>query len=213
MTDIEDLRNNYSKGQLLEEDALGDPFKQFEWWLNEALNTPIIEPTAMILSTVKADGRPAARAVLLKGFDEKGFRFFTNYHSPKGHQLDEHPYAALVFYWGEMERQVRIEGKVDRLPAEESERYFSQRPKASKIGAIASPQSEIIPSRQMLEDKKAELDEKYANSENIPRPKIWGGYRVIPDLFEFWQGRRSRLHDRLEYRLINNNWRIFRLAP
>ncbi|MCF8302139.1 MAG: pyridoxamine 5'-phosphate oxidase [Bacteroidales bacterium] len=213
MTDFKNTRNEYNKGELLESEAATDPFKQFESWFAQAKNANVIEPTAMVLSTVKANNTPASRTVLLKGFDKRGFRFFTNFHSQKGYQLDEHPFAALLFFWGELERQVRIEGKVEKLPAEESDEYFGSRPRESRIGALASPQSQIITSRDYLEERKRELEKQFEGTDEIPRPENWGGYRVTPNLFEFWQGRRSRLHDRLEYRLINNSWRMLRLAP
>ncbi len=206
-----DLRKDYSLKNLDESSVQGDPVAQFLEWLGEALTAQLPEPTAMTLSTVDFRNRPAGRIVLLKGADANGFSFYTNYDSRKGKDLDAHPFAALTFLWKELERQVRIEGAVVRVPAEDSDAYFATRPLGSRIGAIASPQSEPIESREWLERRWAELEERHGLAP--PRPPHWGGYRVVPDAFEFWQGRPSRLHDRVQYTREEDAWRIRRLAP
>lgn len=172
----------------------------------------IDEVNAMTLSTITAAGRPSARIVLLKGFDEKGFVFYTNYESNKGQQLDAYPYASLVFFWKELERQVRVEGRCERVSSAESDEYFYSRPLGSKLGAWASPQSKIIEGREILDKNAAALLEQYASGE-VPRPSHWGGYRVVADTIEFWQGRSNRLHDRIKYSHLNGAWTIQRLAP
>lgn len=208
---IADLRQDYSRAALEESSAHADPFAQFEQWFHEALMTKISEPNAMTLATVGLDGRPKARVVLVKGLHGGGFTFFTNYESNKGRELAVNPYAALQFHWVDLERQVRIEGKVHRLSAEESDEYYQSRPVNSRLGAWASPQSRVIQSRRELEEREAELRERYGD--NPPRPPHWGGYRLVPDGFEFWQGRPSRLHDRLRYTLQEQRWVMERLAP
>jgi pyridoxamine 5'-phosphate oxidase len=205
------LRQNYDVGALDEADADADPFRQFARWFDEALNADLMEPNAMALATVDAHGRPGSRMVLLKGVDKKGFVFFTNYESRKGHDLAANPMAALLFWWDRLHRQVRIEGRVERVEDAESERYFQSRPYGSRVGAAASPQSRVIGSRAELEERFRALEA--AHPEDLPRPAHWGGYRVVPDHFEFWQGRESRLHDRLVYRPAGDAWRIERLAP
>lgn len=198
---------------LSETDIDADPFKQFEVWFNDALAAHMIQPNAMILATTTREGKPSARTVLLKGFDERGFVFYTNYESRKGHELAENPWAALVFYWAELERQVRIEGHIEKCSPAESDTYFQSRPFGSRLGAWASDQSQVISSREVLEARLQELMAEYANGE-VPRPPYWGGYRVSPTSIEFWQGRPNRLHDRLRYRqLQNGNWLIERLSP
>ncbi len=210
---IADLRKEYMLAGLSEQDVNRDPFQQFTAWLDQALAASLIEPTAMTLATVGADGRPSARMVLLKGVDAAGCAFYTNYESRKGHDLAEHPFAVLVFYWGGLERQVRIEGRVERLSAEASDTYFHSRPLGSQLGALVSQQSQVIASRTVLEQQMQELTERYRD-QPIPRPDSWGGYRVIPDAIEFWQGRQNRLHDRLRYRKHGDDtWVIERLAP
>ena len=205
------LRQNYDVGALDEAEADADPFRQFARWFDAALNADLMEPNAMALATVDAHGRPGSRMVLLKGVDEKGFVFFTNYESRKGLDLAANPMAALLFWWDRLHRQVRIEGRVEKVEDAESERYFQSRPYGSRIGAAASPQSRVIGSRADLEERFRALEA--AHPEDLPRPAHWGGFRVVPDHFEFWQGRESRLHDRLVYRPAGDAWRIERLAP
>ncbi|WP_179401509.1 pyridoxamine 5'-phosphate oxidase [Burkholderia guangdongensis] len=214
MTTLADLRINYSRASLDEADANPDPFAQFDRWFKEALTAKLPEPNTMTLATVGADGRPSARIVLIKGVDARGFVFFTNYDSRKGRDLAAHPYAALLFYWIELERQVRIEGRVEKTSADESDRYFASRPLGSRIGAWASEQSAVIDGRATLEAREKALADRYGGEP--PRPPHWGGYRVVPDAFEFWQGRPSRLHDRLRYTRepdAPHGWTIDRLSP
>lgn len=210
---IADIRSDYKKHQLNETDVLNDPLKQFDKWFNEALKSDVMEPNAMNLATVSAKNTPASRVVLLKGVQNNGFVFYTNYQSNKGKELEENPQAALTFFWPELERQVRIQGVVEKVSKEESEAYFKSRPKESQIGAWASPQSAVISSRKLLEDREKQLHEKFADDDTLPKPEQWGGYILKPLAIEFWQGRPSRLHDRLIYTLENNNWKISRLAP
>lgn len=210
---IADLRQNYTLAGLSEANADRDPFQQFQVWLAEAVAAQLPEPNAMTLATIAPDGKPSARMVLLKDFDERGFTFYTNYDSAKGQQLIQTPWAALVFWWAQLERQVRIEGRVEKVSAQESDEYFASRPETSQLGAWVSNQSQVIASREVLEKRFAQLKEKYAG-QAIPRPPHWGGFRVIPDSIEFWQGRPSRLHDRLRYRLLKDgSWLRERLAP
>jgi len=209
---IADLRREYHLASLNETDVDPDPLRQFGQWLEEAIRAELPEPTAMTLATAGADCRPAARIVLLKGVDH-GFLFYTNYDSRKGRELGERPEAALLFHWIELERQVRVEGRVERLTDLESDAYFATRPRASRIGAWASPQSTVIESRTWLEQAVSSQTDRLAAAEAIPRPPQWGGYRLIPATIEFWQGRRSRLHDRLRYTRSEKFWRIERLAP
>jgi len=208
-----DLRKEYMQRGLDESDVDADPFRQFAAWFDEARAASPVEPNAMALATVGADGRPSLRMVLLKGADERGFVFYTNYQSRKGRELADTPWAALTFFWPEMERQIRIEGRVEPVSAEESDTYFHSRPVGSQLSASASRQSEMIAGREELEQRVAALSAQYQNQE-IPRPENWGGFRVIPDAIEFWQGRASRLHDRLRYRLLaSGGWQIERLSP
>lgn len=211
---MQDLRRDYRSGELLENNITENPFDQFQGWFKEALNGKILEPNAMTLATCYHN-KPSARIVLLKNVDSRGFVFFTNYHSRKGNELENNPHAALLFFWDALERQVRIEGSVEQIDRHSTEVYFNSRPKDSRIGALVSPQSTIIESREVLENKMKTLSEKYQQEENIPVPPYWGGYRLIPNYFEFWQGRSSRLHDRIVYKHIaeNNSWKIYRLAP
>jgi pyridoxamine 5'-phosphate oxidase len=210
---IADIRRDYSHKSLAENDVDANPIRQFEKWWDEAVHSKIDEVNAMTVATASADGLPAARTMLLKGFDEKGFVFFTNYESFKADQLAENPRACLLFFWKELERQVRITGLVEKISGKESDEYFHSRPEASRIGAWASPQSRVIESRRWLDEKFNELVKKMEGSE-ITRPPHWGGYLVKPVVIEFWQGRPSRLHDRIQYTLDDNgNWKIERLAP
>jgi pyridoxamine 5'-phosphate oxidase len=209
---IADLRRNYTQAGLLETDLKSNPIEQFKLWFDQAVAANLLEPNAMTLATVTAEGKPSARIVLLKDFDDRGFVFYTNYNSQKGVELQTCPYAALVFLWGDLERQVRIEGQVELVPASEATAYFHSRPVSSQLGAWASEQSSIIPDRSVLETKLQQLETTYLNRE-IPKPPHWGGVRVIPQEIEFWQGRPSRLHDRLRYQLVSGTWQIDRLAP
>ncbi|RZK43235.1 MAG: pyridoxamine 5'-phosphate oxidase [Pedobacter sp.] len=209
---IQNLRQDYRSAQLAESDINANPIKQFEKWFTDALAAQLYEPNVMTLATADKTGKPNARIVLLKGFDENGFSFYTNYLSTKGKELKKNPQACLVFFWAELERQVRIEGKVEKLDKETSEAYFNSRPKGSQIGAIASPQSQIITERETLEKKVEELTSTYSNK-IVPKPAHWGGYIVKPTSIEFWQGRSSRLHDRIKYDLVNGKWQTNRLAP
>jgi pyridoxamine 5'-phosphate oxidase len=210
---IPDHRKDYARFTLREENVDPDPIRQFAHWFDEATKSAVAEPGAMTLATCTNDGRPSARIVLLRGFDERGFAFFTNYESRKARELDKNPWAALVFFWHDLERQVRVEGRVERVSADESDVYFHGRPASSRIGAWASPQSEVIASRVELEKRYGDLENRFAEGA-IPRPPNWGGYRLIPDSVEFWQGRPSRLHDRLRYkRGEQDGWLIERLAP
>ncbi len=210
---VADLRQNYTRGELSEENANRDPIKQFQIWLEQAVNSQVPEPNAMTLATSTKDGQPSARIVLLKHFDDRGFVFFTNYISQKAQELKNNPQAALVFWWKPLERQVRIQGSVVKVSEKESDEYFKSRPEASRLGAWVSPQSQIIPNREVLESDFDKLQQKYQGKE-ISRPDNWGGFRVMPTEIEFWQGRPSRLHDRLRYRQIEDgSWLRERLAP
>lgn len=210
---IADLRKDYTLEGLSETEIDLNPFIQFKKWFDQALAAQLPEPNAMTIATAMPDGKPSARMVLLKDFDERGFVFFTNYNSRKGQELAENPQAALVFWWAELERQVRISGHVEKVSENESDNYFHSRPPNSRLGAWVSNQSEVIESREVLEQRMQEFQSKYENQE-IPRPSHWGGLRVIPAEIEFWQGRSSRLHDRLLYtRLDDGSWKIERLSP
>ena len=211
--DAGNLRVDYQADELLEANAAANPFKQFDQWFEAAKNSDCPEPNAMIVATINAAGHPAARVVLLKQVTEEGFIFYTNYDSRKGQELAEHPHAALVFNWLELERSVRIEGSVERVDPQTSTAYFQSRPKKSQIGAWTSPQSEVIPDRAFLERRQEEMEDRFAGQEELPRPEHWGGFIVKPTLIEFWQGRSSRLHDRLVYRRAGGAWSRVRLAP
>ncbi|MFT3826533.1 MAG: pyridoxamine 5'-phosphate oxidase [Chitinophagaceae bacterium] len=210
---VADIRKDYKLQSLNESDAEATAVAQFDKWWKEAIHSSIDEVNAMTLATVAADGSPAARIVLLKGYSENGFTFFTNYQSNKGHQLGVHPQVCLVFFWKELERQVRITGIVEKVSEAESDEYFNSRPEGSRIGAWTSPQSQVIESRHWLEEREKKMTEEFQH-QPLTRPGHWGGYRVKPSSIEFWQGRPSRLHDRLLYTLLENgSWKIERLAP
>ena len=213
MTDnLSDLRREYALASLDRGDVVDDPMEQFRRWFDDAQNAMLIEPNAMTLATIGPTGRPSARIVLLKAADQRGFVFFTNYESRKGRDLDTSGLGALVFLWKEIERQVRAEGRVERVSPDESAAYFRTRPLGSRIGAWASPQSNVIADREWLEQSFAAAESRFVGSE-VPCPPYWGGYRLVPDEVEFWQGRQSRLHDRLRYRRDGERWIIERLAP
>jgi pyridoxamine 5'-phosphate oxidase len=210
--DISRLRRNYTLKELTKSASDNDPFLQFYQWMDEAINAAIIEPNAMSVATATKEGLPSVRTVLLKGFDDKGFVFFTNYNSEKAADIDSNPAVSLLFFWKELERQVRVQGKAERTSSHESEVYFNSRPFESRLGAWASEQSSIIAGRELLEQKYAEVKEMYKDKE-IPLPPFWGGYRIVPFKFEFWQGRESRLHDRIAYIKNDNSWEKVRLQP
>jgi pyridoxamine 5'-phosphate oxidase len=208
---LADLRTDYKLASLDESDVAASPFTQFDKWFGDATRAELPEPNAMTLATCDANGRPSARIVLIKANDEHGMVFFTNYQSHKGQDLAANNRAALLFFWPELERQIRIEGRVETVSAADSDEYYKSRPVLSRIGAWASPQSEVLPSRTALEARFAAFAAEHG--ENPPRPAHWGGYRVVPSFFEFWQGRRSRLHDRICYQLSAGTWKLMRLAP
>lgn len=209
---IADLRKDYTQAELDEADALANPFDFFQLWFDQALKADLPEPNAMTLATVNADGKPSARIVLIKGLDQRGITFFTNYESRKGQELAQNPNAAILFHWTELERQVRIEGRVEQCSPQESDAYYLSRPAGSRLGAWASPQSQVIESRTVLEQRVKMAAEELQGDPKI-RPPFWGGYRLVPEFFEFWQGRPSRLHDRLAYTLKSGQWVMSRLAP
>lgn len=209
---IADIRKTYQKQQLSESEMETNPIAQFEKWWFEAVSANVDEVNAMTLATADDTGRPSARIVLLKGIQDEGFVFYTNYRSRKSGEITLNPNVALVFFWKELERQVRIEGRIERISEAESEKYFQSRPVESRVGAWVSPQSSVIPSRAFLEEKQKQIEEKFRNKE-ISKPPYWGGYIVHPVKIEFWQGRPGRLHDRILYSVVKNTWRIERLAP
>ena len=209
---ISALRSEYTLSGLDVADVSSEPIAQFRQWFDAALQANVPEPNAMHVSTVTKEGRPDGRIVLLKDVSAEGFVFYTNYESRKGRELTNHPFATLTFFYPELERQIRIEGRVERVSAEESDAYFGSRPRGSQIGAWVSHQSEVIPNRDVLEKRQLELEARFAN-QPIPRPPHWGGLRVVPDAVEFWQGRPSRLHDRIRYRKAGEEWVIERLSP
>lgn len=211
-TSVADLRREYARARLDEANVSRDAITEFARWFEEAVKAEVQEPNAMTLASVSPDGAPSARIVLLKGFDERGFIFFTDYRSQKGTELQQNPRAALVFYWPELERQVRITGATTLIDREESEAYFRTRPRGSRISAWVSHQSQVIASRKLLEDRVPELESMYP-ADDVPLPPYWGGFRVLPATVEFWQGRTSRLHDRIRYTRSGNSWRIERLSP
>lgn len=209
---INNLRHDFAKQTLDKKDVNANPIVQFTKWFKEAVESKVNEPNAMTLATASVEGKPSARIVLLRNFDENGFIFYTNYTSRKGGEIFKNPYASILFFWPELERQVRIEGKLSKQSAEESDNYFNTRPRTSKLGAWTSEQSRVIASRKALDDEYEKMSLKYPD-ENVPRPIYWGGYVLEPNSIEFWQGRPNRLHDRLLYTKENSGWKIERLAP
>lgn len=212
MSELHDIRKEYKFARLEIDNLDANPIVQFRFWLNEALHAGTDEPNAMVLSTSAPDGKPSSRVVLLKSLDEDGFTFFTNYESKKGMQISSHPFGSLLFFWPRLERQVRIEGKIFKTIRQESDAYFEERPEGSKIGAWSSPQSRRIPSREYLENLQKDYMEMF-RTKTLGRPENWGGYKLVPQLIEFWQGRENRLHDRFEYTRNDNMWEVYRLAP
>jgi pyridoxamine 5'-phosphate oxidase len=212
MQNLAELRKNYTLGGLSEAESGSDPFALFRIWFEQALKAGLNEPNAFTLATCSPEGKPSARTVLLKNLDDRGFTFFTNYDSRKGREIAGNPSVAMVFLWDELERQVRIEGRAERVTPEESDAYYRVRPLGSRLGAWASPQSAVIPNREFLEIQHAELLKKFPDGEP-PRPSNWGGYRIVPEVIEFWQGRPSRLHDRIVFRRSAEGWLVLRLAP
>ena len=213
MKGIAELRVDYSKASLDSKDVNKNPFVQFEKWFNDAATAKVPEPNAFTLSTITEMGRPSARIVLLKGLEQDQFTFYTNFQSQKGQELEKNPSCAMTFFWPELERQIRIEGTAKRVDESTSEAYFKSRPRGSQIGAWSSPQSSVIANREILEARQSEIEKKFAGMETLPKPKQWGGFAITANEFEFWQGRPSRLHDRIGYYLVDKKWEIHRLAP
>jgi pyridoxamine 5'-phosphate oxidase len=213
MKDLGSLRNEYSKAALDAKSVSQDPISQFTKWFEEAIAAKVPEPNAMNLATINENGRPASRIVLLKGIEDYKFVFYTNYQSRKGKELDQNPACSLTFFWPELERQVRVEGVASRIDEKRSEKYFQSRPRGSQIGAWASPQSSVISDRSLLEERAKQIEAKYKGEEILPKPNQWGGYEIDPLMVEFWQGRPSRLHDRILYTKDEGTWKINRLAP
>jgi pyridoxamine 5'-phosphate oxidase len=213
MQPIADLRKEYTKASLDVSNVSDDPIIQFNKWFQEAIQAEVPEPNAMILATVNAEARPSARVMLLKGVENNKFLFFTNYQSDKGKALENNAACALTFFWPQLERQIRIEGVVNRIDEKRSEVYFQSRPRLSQIGAWASPQSTMIPNREILEERFRQMEQKFAGQEVLPKPKQWGGFEVEPLKIEFWQGRASRLHDRILFTFVDGTWKINRLSP
>lgn len=210
MKSIKNIRTDYVKNELNFDDLTSHPYELFKLWMNDALKQHA-EPNAFVLSTVNAEGKPSSRVLLLRDLNDKGFNFFTNYNSQKSADIEANPFVCMNFFWNEVERQVRVSGRIEKLSAEESDEYFNSRPYNSKIGAWSSPQSSVISSRDILNTNVEEFSKQY--SDDVPRPTHWGGYCVVAEKMEFWQGRSSRLHDRFVYTLDGNNWKIERLAP
>jgi pyridoxamine 5'-phosphate oxidase len=213
MQNLAEIRKEYVKATLDVSTVNPDPIKQFEIWFNEALQSQIAEPNAMNLATVNEDGRPSSRIVLLKGIENKKLLFYTNYQSKKGKELEQNPACALTFFWPDLERQIRVEGIAERVDAKISETYFQSRPRNSQIGAWASPQSAVIKDRHLLEERAHQIEDKFKGENVLPKPHQWGGFQVDPLMMEFWQGRASRLHDRIEYVKVDGTWKMHRLAP
>lgn len=213
MSKISDMRENYDRSILDEAHVDGDAMKQFHIWFQEARDEDVVEPNAMIMSTINKEGHPTSRTLLLKDLEEGGFVFYTNYNSDKAQEISENPNISLLFLWKKVQRQVRISGIAQKIPKEQSEAYFHSRPKGSQIGAWVSPQSQVIADKSILETRITELTEKYKDVDELPLPDFWGGYKLIPQNMEFWQGRPDRLHDRLRYTLVDGKWKIERLAP
>lgn len=211
--EIAAIREDYVKSSLSESDVQKNPIQQFQKWFDEAMSSQVTEPTAMVVSTVAENGYPSSRVVLLKDIKAEGLSFFTNYNSRKGQEIIQNPHVSALFFWPELQRQVRFEAEVEKLPKADSDEYFSIRPRGSQIGAIASPQSAIIPDRETLEKRVAEVEKEMENIREVPRPEFWGGFLLKPVRVEFWQGRGSRLHDRIVYIKDSGNWTINRLAP
>ncbi len=209
--EIQSLRRQYSRSTLSASSVSKDPFKQFEKWFQDVLNSGFLEPNAMTLATASKSGKPSARVVLLKGIHDSGFVFYTNYKSKKGKDIEENPYGCLLFFWDKLERQIRIEGKIEKVSQKESEEYFNTRPYKSRVGAWASKQSSVIESRSVIVKEFLKYMMKFKT--HVPLPDVWGGYRLLPDTFEFWQGRPNRLHDRVRYSKVKSGWKIERLAP
>ncbi len=213
MHNLSKLRKEYSKESLDVSTILPDPIEQFERWFHEAIEAEVLEPNAMNLSTINEDNRPSSRIVLLKGIEEKKFVFYTNYQSTKGKELTRNPACAVTFFWPELERQVRIEGTAERVDDERSEKYFQSRPRGSQIGAWTSPQSTIIETRTILEERAQQMEKKFEGITLLPKPKQWGGFQIDPLVIEFWQGRPNRLHDRIQFAKVDGVWKVYRLAP
>lgn len=211
--EIAAIREDYAKSSLSESDVLKTPIEQFSKWFDEALNSAVIEPTAMVLSSVNEQGRPSSRVVLMKDIKATGISFFTNYNSRKGQEIIQQPFVSALFFWPELQRQVRFEAEVEKLPKSDSDEYFASRPRGSQIGAIASPQSAVIENRLALENRVAEVEAEMEGQDTIPRPEFWGGFLLKPYRVEFWQGRSSRLHDRIVYLYEQEEWQINRIAP
>lgn len=213
MLSLADLRKEYSMASLDVSNVQQDPIDQFEKWFQEAQQSAIPEPNAMTLATVNAQGRPTSRIVLLKGIENRKFVFYTNYQSVKGRELEQNPACAVTFFWPELERQVRMEGVASRVDEKTSEIYFQSRPRGSQVGAWSSPQSTILENRKILEERVEQIEKKFAGLDVLPKPHQWGGYAIDPLVIEFWQGRPSRLHDRIQYNKVDDAWKIYRLAP
>ncbi len=210
---LNSVRREYAGQELTIDSVAEDPFQQLYSWIESAVNAEVLDPAAMILSTVGSDNKPSARTVLIRGQEENGIIFYTNYDSKKGQDLVSNPYVAITFFWAELDRQIRLTGEAEKISYEASQKYFSNRPKESQLSAIASNQSGIVKNRKSLEDAYAAIEEKYKDSGKVPCPDNWGGFLVVIDSFEFWQGRHNRLHDRIRYIKVNNEWKLNRLAP